>query len=73
MKLTRFISELCGQNVKCLDTKTDCTYNKRGTVHKRKERSRNYCCYVNATMGFLCVFVDIYVNSTKRLNCVTGT
>ena len=37
-------------------------------------RSRNYCCYVNATMGYLCVFVDTYVavNSIKRLHCATG-
>jgi hypothetical protein len=37
-------------------------------------RSRSYCCYVNATMGYLCVFVDIYaaVNNMKELNYATG-
>jgi len=46
-------------------------YVKRNTV----ARLRNYCCYVNATMGYLCVFVDtcVAVNSTKRLNCGAGT
>ena len=37
--------------------------------------SRNYCCYVSATMGSRSIFVDTHVavNSTKRLNCATGT
>jgi len=32
MKHTKFINELCGQNVKCLDTKTDYTYNKSNNM-----------------------------------------
>ena len=46
-------------------------YVQRNTV----ARSRNYCSYVNATMGSFCVFGDIYVavDSIKRLNCAAGT
>jgi len=50
---------------------TEATYVQRRTV----ARSSNYCCYVNTTMGSLCVFVHIYVavNNIKRLNSATGT